>query len=219
MQWATLNSCLSTHLSIHASAVCLSTVFLRAPSTPESKGSGQTESNQPPPAVNAAVSGPPPRAPLEGLLSLCPSASAQGGGCAQTLRVQRAQEHGRLGPPGAPPAKQLKVMINAQPPVLWQRWGRARVPLSAGLQGADPRCPLGRPLTGCQQLSSPGFPSSLGACSWGLHPIPDPAPHPGLPVCSEDISDAIHPLPVSSQAAQSDKRQDGHPKTPEEAAW
>lgn len=58
----------------------------------------KVESNQPPPAVNAAVSGPPPWAPLEGLLALCPSASAQGQGSTQTLRVQKAQEHGSPGP-------------------------------------------------------------------------------------------------------------------------
>ena len=87
-------------------------------------------------------------------------------------------------------------------------------------RGADPECPLDRPLTSCRQLSLLAPPPHLvlGACSWGLLPVPDPIPPPGLPVCSEDISDATHPLPVSSQAAQSDKRQDGHPETPEGAA-
>ena len=182
------------------------------------KDQGKVESNQPPPPVNAAVSktptpGSPGGAPVTLSLSLCSGREL----CADPEGAEgpRARE---ARPPGAPPAKQLKVMMNSQPPVLWQRWGRARVPLPAGLQGADLRCPLGSPLTGCWRLASPGFPASLGACSWGLLPIPDPAPHPGLWACSEDISDATHPLPVSSQAAQSDKHQNGHPKILAEAA-
>lgn len=161
----------------------------------------------------APTPGSPGGAPVTLPISLCSGR----GLCADPEGAEGPRAH-EARPPGAPPAKQLKVMINTQPPVLWQRWGRARVPLPAGLQGADPTCPLGCPLTGCRRLASPGFSASLGACSWGLLPIPDPAPHPGLPVCSEDISDATHPLPVSSQAAQSDKRQDGHLKIPAEAA-
>lgn len=175
MQWATLNSCLSTHLSIHASAVCLSTVFLRAPSTPESKGPGQTESNQPPPAVNAAVSGPPPRAPLEGLLSLCPSASAQGGGCAQTLRVQRAQEHGRPGPwSSSSQAVEGDDKRPASCPLATV--GAGTCAALSGPPGSGPEVPAGPPAHRLPAALLSWFPL-LTRCLL-LRSAPHPRPHP-----------------------------------------
>ena len=186
----------------------------------------KVESNQPPPAAKAAASGPPPWAPLEGLLSLCPSASAHGEGSAQTLRVQKAPEHGSPGPLELYSLQAVEGEINTPAFGPLAAAGVGRQLCCSRALSRSPRewtqrarwCPLDRPLTGCRQLSTPGYTSSLGACSWGLFPMPDPVPHPGLPVCLEDISDATHPLPVSSGAAQSDKRQDGHPETPEGAA-
>lgn len=82
--------------------------------------------------------------------------------------------------------------------------------------GVDPRCPLIVCPLACQQLSF--FPRSISptlSVLLGSSPNTPPAPHPGLQVCPQGTSGAPIPLPISSQAAQSDKGQDGHTLRPQ----
>lgn len=224
MQWATLNSCLSTHLCIypcirHPSLHCV-------PSAQEFKGPGQS-GKQPATTRSQCCSfwtptlGSPGGAPVTLSISLC----SQRGQCSDSEGAG-APEHGSPGPLELYSLQAVEGEINSPAFGPLAAVGVGRQLCCSRALSRSPRewtwrarwCPLDRPLTGCRQPSTPGYTSSLSACSWGLFPMPDPVPHPGLPVCLEDISDTTHPLPVSSGAAQSDKHQDGHPETPEGAA-